>query len=373
MQHIAPHTLSWKVRIGILLPLLAMASMPLFVYFHFEHEHILLWMWLILIAVQMVLSLRTAGLAIGMMSGIRKHDGKHIQLTLTESEAKSFPRVVFMSVMRATWVDHVMLALPRLGIVLALMQYFHTSTIWSLWQSDIVSNMRPFFYFSYNYYDGAPPAPVIYPDGLQIFIALVILMVYAIFEGAFATVLAIIWAGFARKHTTLSFVFVSRIGMILLAISMFGFLNHPDLRTPHPFGDYVIRWHLNNCESLKFTEATDSISLARQQSGQELQASGECDALKVRLMKTRMIESTQVTMTSWIDQGILLSSNFMRPSVLQYLEYSDGDIIPHESYAPFVTRNILSALLAFVIYGVLIWSSLRIARNRLVRFCTHHS
>jgi hypothetical protein len=339
MQQLTPYALSWKVRLAILLPLLAMASLPLFVYFQFEHEHILLWMWLILIVVQMVLSLRTARLAISMMASIRKHDGKHIQLTLTEAEAKTFPYDVFKAVIRATWIDHVMLALPRLSVALAFAEYFHTSYISSMTLSDVIFNARPFLYVSHN------PAHMMYPDILQVIIALIILMTFCISEGAISTAFGILWGILVRGRNTIDFVIISRV--IICCIALTSFMVAMEQRAPNIVEkSALIRKYVTVCEDFD----------------QFQRRAEQCDSKEWKLISLRITESGQVTITSFFDQGILLTSNIMITSMFYYI---DGKFYLEEFF-PFMIRNILSALLAFAIYGVIIWSSLRIARNRLI-------
>ena len=380
----SPQALSWKVRLGILLPLLAMASIPLFVYFQFEHEHILLWMWLILIAVQIVLSLRTARLAIGMMSSIRKRDGKHIQLTLTEAEAKTFPRDVLKAVMRATWIDHVMLALPRLGVALAFMQYFHASPLWVMRHSNSVFNIPPFLYYSHDYHAGFPSPPIIYPDMIQVTITIIILLLFAIFEGLLVIGLATLCSNLIQKYKATILTITSRLLIVFTVIIIFIQLTHiismwfpllfknPSLGTP-------TYQSVDTCESVYRTLAKDGRPQLIQEIGQKRQESGQCKKAYQDLMFLRTVEGTQVTITSFLDQGMLLASNILRPIILdeelmtdpefQYIYYGyryDREWNWQVSYVPFVIRNILSALLAFAIYGVIIWSSLRIARHRLV-------
>ncbi len=343
----SPQSLSWKVRLGILLPLLTMASMPLFVYFQFEHEHILLWMWLILIAVQMILSLRTARLAIGMMSGIRKRDGKHIQLTLSEAEAKTFPRDVFKAVLRATWIDHVMLALPKLGVALAFAEYFHTSWIREMLSSNIIFNAHSFLYVSHN------PAHMMYPDIIQIIIGLMILMICCISEGAISTAFGIVWGILVKGRNTIDFVIISR--AILCCVALIGFAVSMEQRAPNIVEEpALIRKYVKACQDFN----------------QFQRRAEQCDSLERKLISLRITESGQVTITSFFDQGVLLASNIMRPIKAGYYDNKQNLI---ETYQPFVIRNILSALLAFSIYGIIIWSSLRIARHRLIALSTHHS
>ena len=336
MQQMTPQPLSWKTRIGILAPLLAMASLPLFVYFKFEHEYILLHMWLILIVVQFILSIRTAKLAIGMISGIRKRDGKRVQLTLTEAEAKSFPRQVFMEVMRATWIDHVMLAFPRLGVGLAFMQYFHSSPLWQMFQSDILFNARPFLFRSYN------PPQHIYPDVFQIIVAWVILMLYCISEVALTISFGVLWGTIARKFKSLNFVIVSRI--LIIGVVLIGFIIAIEQRTPNYYEPALLRRNLESCEYFD----------------QNQRRVEKCDNLEWKLIVLRTNESIQVGITSFFDQGVLIGSNIMRP---EYCSYGNSPLYD----IPFIIRNILSAILAFSIYTLLIWLSLRIAQQRLIR------
>jgi len=278
------------------------------------------------------------------MAGIRKRDGKHIQLTLTEAEAKTFPRDVFKAVMRATWVDHVMLALPRLGVAVAFAEYFHTSNIWSMITSDVFFNARPFLYII------SIPAHMLYPHIPQIITTLIILIIYCVSEGALSTAFGILSGILVRRRNTIYFVIISRAIMCFIALITFAVAMEQRNNLEE---ERWIRQGVEDCQEFdQFQRRTE-----------------QCDSKEWKLISLRLTESGQVTITSFFDQGVLLVSNIMRPSMFYY---RDG-IYYLQEFFPFVIRNILSALLAFSIYGVIIWSSLRITSYRLGTLSTRHS
>ena len=205
MLHVThPRPFSWKFRLLILLPLLVIASMPLFVYFQPEHDPILLMMWLTMIVVQLAVSIRTARLAVGMMLSVRKNDS----LTLTPDEASAFPKVVLKAVLRATCVDHVILVLPRLGVAVAFAQYFS----W-MYGTYGLCNLDTFCYYVLSAF---PRNPAI----TQILLTLVILLLLSLAENVLATVIGL-GLGFIRNHNYDFLIFLSKILIMFGAVIVF--------------------------------------------------------------------------------------------------------------------------------------------------------
>ncbi len=380
MQYVMPHPMSWFTRIGILFLLLLIASLPVVIYFQFEQQRLLLALLLILIAVQIVLDAHTAAMAVSMMSKLRKVTGNWDLLAMTGIEARSLSSLVWLSTIRRTWVDHALLALPRLGVSLGFVQFLHASPMGALLQSDVISNARPFPYYSFNQHYGLPPAPEIYPDATQVMVALVVLFVYAISEGALAAAGGVMWSMLRPQYeaTAVGLTIFSRLLTVGLALVVFAPLAHvmhiydqqaqPNTMPPIE----LIRWHVDNCASVGRAPTDDWFFQSKQQEGQQLQQVGRCDDMRRELMFLRAIEGIQVTMESFLDQGVLLGANVMRP-IVSYDDphyfgvYTDDKWTRRASYWPFVARNIISALVALSIYAALIWLALRIACYGLAR------
>ncbi|GEM_PF-3359459 len=387
MHH--PQPLSWKIRLAIFVPLIIIGSLPLFIYFQFEHESILLLMWLTLIVVQFVLSIRTARLAIGMMAGVRKRDGKRCHLDMTPDEAKHYPRKVLIDVFRATWVDHVMLVLPRLGVALGFTQNFFCGC-------NLTGCKNPVFiipkrYFSYSSTNGNfySSVPFPYPELQQAFILLCVLIVLAILINLFTIALGVFCGVRFSYHNSSFTLLTAWLSPIIFAIFCLGLLAvtlytiEPEARHRHI--SVAIRQGIIACNALSKSVSEDEIGSAKQRilqnlqsSGRVLRESGECETYQARLFFLRSIAGVEFTMLTLIDNGVFLGSNILRPVVDEsrhhefgghpyFGYYRDENWEWQSSYIPFVFRNILSAFLVFGVYGVMIMIMLRIASQRLVR------
>ena len=262
MLHVThPRPLSWKFRLLMLLPLLVMASMPLFVYFQFEHEHILLWMWLILIGVQFVLSMRTARLASRMVTSVRKNDA----LTLSRDEARRFPLYVLKSVFRATWIDHALLVLPRLGVALAFMQFLHISSFWSLYASNTIITSSLFTYFSYETYYISPSEMMVFPDVIQIVCLFIIVATYALMTNLVSIAIGVGLASCMRGNLTPVVTLIMHV-MILCLGFVFAFLHH----YPFIYDPPSVHRYIDECKSTERV-ATENFSYQyKQKSGQRI-------------------------------------------------------------------------------------------------------
>jgi len=337
-----PQPLSWKIRLAIFIPLMLMGSMPLFVYFQFEHESILLLMWLTLIVVQFVLSIRTARLAIHMMAGVRKRDGKRIHLDMTPNEAKAYPRKVLAAVFRVTWLDHVMLALPRLGVAVGFTQYFRFA---SYAKYGYVFNVDPFIYYS---------LPAYKTQNLSIepiLLMLVILILISLAESISTCLIGIFITSRQSIFKRNISIFKIKLFVIVCSIIIFTLSLSFVQNTMYKRTSANLRSQITACNS-----PVDDDRLWVQ----ELKQSGRCSQLELDLTNLRITETIQMTSTIFVDNGVLLGANIMRPPLVAF-EYN---------WLPFVFRNILSALLAFGIYGVMIVAMLRVACRRLVRQAT---
>lgn len=371
-MHNTPQALSWKTRLAIFLPLTAIGSLPLWVYFQSRHEHII-WMsmWMILIVVQFVLSIRTARLAIAMVSGVRKRDGKRIHIDLSAEEAKTYPNRVFKAVFHATWLEHVMLALPRLGVAMGFCDFFglaykypYYADIDILWEFQ--SFMRPFKYLGYGQAEF---------DEFQLFSAFTVLVILCLFEYSLAISIGIFWGARVKPYISSYIVTISRVVLPIGSIMAFVLFGHI-LFLYESHGNYNpdeygvirrvddLRKQDRQCQSIYYSESDIPGHIQIQETGQNLHDSGVCAHISLHLVFVRSLESTQVTFTSFVDNGVLLSTNLLQFSWTQHYASDWGW---ERNNIPFFIRNILSALLAFGIYGVMILSALKLTQRRLLR------
>jgi len=382
MQHIQPNPLAWRIRLGILLPLLAMGALPLIVYFQHAQRDLLLAMLMVLATVQILLSLRTAGIAAGMMARLQRMSGNWDLLALSGVRARSLPLYVWLTTLRHTWIDHALLAIPRLGMALGLVQFFHIRGSLRL---SIFSDY-PFTYLSHNHslympnfcYDCLAPDLLIYPDAMQVVITLIILVIYTVSEGALVAALGTFWGALRARHQTLAVSTAISSRLLLFGIVMISFnaLGKTTLEYRSGRGIFALGNARNDVELCQFANRPqrDSQTLFRSQA-LDMRASGRCFEANLDLAFVRAVEAVQVTMTSFVDQGVLLSANLMRPigpvSVVgarYFGHYLDDEWNWQTSYWPFLLRNVVSALLAFGIYGVLIGVVLLTASYRFVRY-----
>lgn len=372
MHHLTPSSRSWSIRLAMTLPLMLMGSLPLFFYFQWEHNDLLRLMLFTLIMAQMILNFRTAALAATMMHRLRSMSGNWDLLALTGITARSLPRFVWWSVLRRTWIDHASLALPRLGVALGFVHLLFVARFHLFHRNSLGLPVRPFNYVSSN----SGPFPEAYPDATQMLIAFVVLIIYAICEVALMTAVGVMWGTILarRRAIVTSVTMFIRIMVIFIAftgsISLTFLMQRSGISTlnyPSVFDTFA-------CESI--SRIPNEQFSANQYSGEQLRLSGRCDELMRALILRRAIESTQVTMFSFFDQGVLLSANIMRPIVINnpdnyrwyyFGHHWDNEWNRYTSYWHFVARNLMSAGLAVGIYAVMIGVSLYLAQFRLRR------
>ncbi len=366
MPYFRLRPLTWKFRLLMLLPLLVMASLPLLVYFEPEYEHSLLLMLLTLIVGQSIISMHTAALAARAMHRLRKMSGNWELLALTNIEGQSLSRYVWLDTLRHTWIDHALLALPRLGMALAFAQHLHIS---DRSRPPFVFNTNAFLYISHSdLMSTSHDLDGIFanPHTSQIIIAFCVLLVYAIAEGALMAALGILWGVFTNRYeVTFAGVAVSRISIALAGIiGVWPTVIFAETLISSYYST-GIRLQLHYC-SIAERNSTDDINYPW---GKQLQETGVCYEASHELALIRATEGMQVTLLSFYEQGTLVGAGIMRihvpllPEVRTTISETQYYLVRLRP----IMRHLLSAILAMLIYVVLIGSALRLARVRLVR------
>jgi hypothetical protein len=251
------------------------------------------------------------------------------------------------AIVRELWPHYLLLALPRIGIAYATMDYLNFYPSWI--DSSITPLTRPFYYMSFE--NSSYGTPIAYDAAWsQVIIAVGVLLVIGLAELTLVAAIGL-WAAFSvQRSQPLRPIIggIARFALIPVAVGAVMMTDHvgwwfyaPIWKTFGPVGmrDEFVgmvyygvpdRW----CLQPPTTEWMETCHWARWEQG-----------------RRRVFETVQTAFFALGDGGILLAANILRPI----------------ASAGFVVRNIFSAILGLGLYAPLTWGFLRLAQAMAVR------
>jgi hypothetical protein len=263
---------------------------------------------------------------------------------------------------KACLAFYLILGVLRLGMALAFMQYLHTIEAIDCFR--LLHGAHSFCYYSHNRYHTT--YPLLWPDLTQLILACVVLVILSFTELHLIISLSQFFAGHKQTNPRKNFMAVIA-GRFVLAVvawtcfSQLGILNYKHFNSPS-FSSLNMLYRPSFCMNL---------GTAQQSQRDFVNASNYCPQGIYLGSIALSIDSTQIALTTFIDNGALLSANILRPvnrnHVLNDFEWKYfGYGWEEAGYGPFVARNVFSAFLAVLIYAGLAHIMLSMTKARAV-------
>lgn len=357
--NITPHgktqTNNWKIHPIWLMPLLLIATIPTWLYIGQTREIVLVMMLLVNLGAAMFMLVYTASFVHEIMRRLRfladDGDGSNDLLMLSNIDAKTYVRGVWWTTVRRMWPNYLLLVVPRIGLAYGLAQYLHMVLVYiPLHPFQQINVIYPLFNPAFQYTSFVLPPLHLQPNLDTVVIAGIVLVMLSFFETGFATALVTLGAMFTAwsKLRTSLMAIVLRLG-VMVGVAQAILVMRPLNAT----------WYREiaccGCGSTACSEADPS-------SRRDTQFHAAL----------RVLETGQVTLSILSDGGALLGANIMRPFGEGSIYGRDwGNVRVGKTYEfqmtrnnnlPFVLRNVLSAGLGVIMYVILTWGLLRLAR-----------
>jgi hypothetical protein len=237
--------------------------------------------------------------------------GEWDDLVLTKIDGN---RIVFgkwWATMLYTWRSHLVAAMLSLGLAYGLTQYLHIMT----YNIDCSSWMKPFCHVSHNGpYDSFYPYESMKPNIFKVVLAGVTSIFYSFVEGGFWAALGIMTGLFPTQNTAVKTVvgITIRVGLAMLPLLV---LTLSSVRNTQLWSEYGCCTGGGWCAGVGITP-------------------GDSNQPNLGHDQLRLLETLQVSFSTLIDGGTLLTVNLMRPI----------------GCTLFTIRNIVSAVIGLAIY-----------------------
>ncbi|MEL6268564.1 MAG: hypothetical protein AAFV33_02190 [Chloroflexota bacterium] len=265
---------------------------------------------------------------------------------------------------RTVWVWHLLTAIPKVGLSLGVMNYMHLQTVYTM---PVFTNgtLRllafPYIYISHNYH-----ARQIYPMGWIVVIVILFSLHFAIWDSTmFAAMATLVSSAYSNTLLTRLLIFRGVLfAFVILSNLTIGYIDHNYIRQYNIIPSYHIlkqNEFIEECVEIFYKEYRD-----------------DCASWYVHKQYTRAMETHLIASNSFIDNGIMLHANMMRPipyskvssSQCFWLELCEGTYDPwwyetlRISHLQFLLRHMASAAYGMFLHVMLTLGFLWLAARR---------
>lgn len=344
----------WKIRPLWLMPLLLIATIPTWLYIDQTRDVVLVMMLLVNLGASMLMTVYTASFVHEIMRRLRflpdDGDGNNDLLMLSNIDAKTYVGGIWWTTVRRLWPNYLLLAVPRIGLAYGLAQYLHIVHLNPNPLSEI-SPAYPLFNPAFQYASSHDFSLIrLQPNLDTVIIGGIVLVMLSFFETGFSTALITLATMFTDR---------SKLRTSLLAIV---------LRLVIGVGVAQVMLVMRPINQAWFRE------FACCGCGSAACSQADPDSRRDTQFRPalRALETGQVTLSVLSDGGALLGANIMRPfgeASIYGQEWGNvrvGNVYEYQmtrnTNLLFVLRNVLSAGLGVIMYGMLTWGILRLTR-----------